>query len=286
MFPISKLARPIQGTVQYKLHILKATLGHNGLRRTSNTSVDGLELRPVKAVLTQAPSHDTSKTSLANDVSELLADKLRGVPSPENVVGAVPVVLATGLFVSDTVGLGSAPRGQSSSVRDFRVGLKGNGTGLASVLSLGVLKGDSSTSNGLSGAVGSWVGVEVLGVEGNTKVTLASVHANVDVVVDSLEGALNRGVVLRDVVATVHQVVAHDVNHVDRLENAGTLVGSVCNHVTLQTGGGDRKNLVSSDGIANSLQEDRESVDLARALRVRGGFVVFAISTGVLPVNV
>ena len=61
-------------------------------------------------ILTQAPSHDTAELFLRNNVLELAGDHVRSIPSPEDVVLLVKVVLTAGLFVGLAILLCLAPR--------------------------------------------------------------------------------------------------------------------------------------------------------------------------------
>lgn len=70
----------------------------------------GLQVLKIVSVLTQAPSHDTAKLLLRDNFLELAVNHFRGVPSPEEVVFTVEIVLAAALGIGLAVLLGLAPR--------------------------------------------------------------------------------------------------------------------------------------------------------------------------------
>ena len=64
----------------------------------------------VEAVFAQAPRHHTTKLILRNDITKLASNQRGGIPSPEQLVSAVEVVLSAGLVVRDAVGQRLLPR--------------------------------------------------------------------------------------------------------------------------------------------------------------------------------
>lgn len=69
----------------------------------------GLEVSKLVGIFTQAPSHDATELLLGNDLLELAGNQRGGIPSPEDVVLLIEVVLATSLLVSLAVLFGLAP---------------------------------------------------------------------------------------------------------------------------------------------------------------------------------
>lgn len=69
----------------------------------------GLEVLKLVGILAQAPSHDSSKLLLGDNILELARNHSGSVPGPEDVGVFVEVVLATTLLVGLAVLLGLAP---------------------------------------------------------------------------------------------------------------------------------------------------------------------------------
>lgn len=88
------------------LQLLRDTLA-TGSRL--NTLLHSIQMRKLVSILAQTPSHNTTKLLRLDDVLELASNECRSVPGPENIDLGVPVVLATRLLISCTVGLGPAP---------------------------------------------------------------------------------------------------------------------------------------------------------------------------------
>jgi hypothetical protein len=89
-----------------------------------------------------------------------------------------------------------------------------------------------------------------------------------------------------DVVTTVNQIVAHDIDVVDGLEDLRALLLGEGNEILLTAGCSDGEELVIADSLADGREELGVGLDLADLLGVGDVFVVLAIATGVFPVNV
>lgn len=74
-----------------------------------NTLLHSIQMRKLVGILAQTPSHNTTKVLRLNNVLELASNQRGSIPGPEDIDIGVPVVLATRLLVSCTVGLGPAP---------------------------------------------------------------------------------------------------------------------------------------------------------------------------------
>lgn len=75
-----------------------------------DTLLHGIQVGKFIGILAQAPSHDTAKLLLRDNILELAGNQVRGIPSPEDVVLLVEVVLAAVLLVGLTILLSLAPR--------------------------------------------------------------------------------------------------------------------------------------------------------------------------------
>jgi hypothetical protein len=64
-----------------------------------NTLLHRLQMLPVESILTQTPGHDTTQLLRRHDILELAIDQRRGIPGPEEIDRAVPVVLTSSLLV-------------------------------------------------------------------------------------------------------------------------------------------------------------------------------------------
>lgn len=85
-------------------HIL---FSHGRLRL--ETLLHSFQVLKLIGILTQAPSHDTTKLLLRDDFLELAGNQLGGIPCPEEAVLAVEVVLTTALVVGLAILLGLTP---------------------------------------------------------------------------------------------------------------------------------------------------------------------------------
>lgn len=88
-----------------------------------------------------------------------------------------------------------------------------------------------------------------------------------------------------NVITAVHQIVAHDVDHVHRLEDLGARLRVPGDHVLLAAGHGDGEGLVA-DFLANGGKELGVGLNLGDLIGVGDLLIVLAIATGVFPVNV
>lgn len=209
-------------------------------------------------------------------------------------VTAEPVLGAAGTASSGTSALeqgagatrsvGGGSQGAGVDLDGEGGGLEGGGARSAGVLALGVLSQGKRAADGL-GAGGVGGESEVLGVEGDSEVQLGGRETAVEVGLDSVEGALDVGVVLCEVVAAVEQVVAHDVDDVNSLVNQRNGLGSVGDHVALKAGHSNGQ-LPVADGLLDRAEQLREGLDLGDEVRVGDLLVVVAVASGVLVVDV
>lgn len=88
------------------------------------------------------------------------------------------------------------------------------------------------------------------------------------------------------VVAAVHQVVAHDVDEVDRRPDLRALFLGEGDHVDLLARHGEREELVLADFAADGLHQEREGFDLAGFLLVGDLLVVLPVPAGVFPIEI
>lgn len=94
------------------------------LDHSPDAGLDGLEEAEVVGVLAQTPSSNATKAAGLDDVVELAGDKSRGVPSPEERSGGIPVPLAAVDLVGVAVGHGGLERAEGGgAVADTVVGL-------------------------------------------------------------------------------------------------------------------------------------------------------------------
>jgi hypothetical protein len=89
-----------------------------------------------------------------------------------------------------------------------------------------------------------------------------------------------------DVVTTVNEVVAHDIDIVNRFEDLRSLLLGEGNEILLTARGGDGEDLVVTNGLADGSEELGVGFDLADFLGVGNVFVVLAVATGIFPVDV
>lgn len=129
------------------------------------------------------------------------------------------------------------------------------------------------------------IGGEPLGIVRKAKVELRGVRADGQVLVDSIQGALNTTGMHGDVVTAVHQIVAHDVDHVHGLEDLGALLLGEGDHVLLAAWDGDGQGLVA-DGFLHGGKEQGVGLDLVDFVLIGDLFVVLAVAARVFPVDV
>lgn len=84
--------------------------------------------------------------------------------------------------------------------------------------------------------------------------------------------------VLRDVVAPVHEVVGHNVPEVEGGVDEGDAGGREGQHVAREAGHGGGNEFVWAEGCAEGREEEGVGGDLPGFLGVRDLFVVFAIA--------
>lgn len=92
--------------------------------------------------------------------------------------------------------------------------------------------------------------------------------------------------VVRHVVTAVHQVIRHDVDHVDSRPDLGSLFFGEGNHVAAFTWDCNRQNLVLANCVADGLHEERVRLNLAGFLGIGDLLVVVAVAAGVFPVDI
>lgn len=126
---------------------------------------------------------------------------------------------------------------------------------------------------------------EPLRIVSKAKVDLLRLKAQIKVRLDSVERSLNASVMSGDIVTAVHQIVGHDVDHVDRLEDLGTLLLGKGDHVASAAGDGDREGLIT-DSLPDGCEELGVGLDLVDFGGVGDLLVVLAVTAGVLPVDV
>lgn len=83
----------------------------------------------------------------------------------------------------------------------------------------------------------------------------------------------------------VHEVVGHDVDHINSSVNLRCLLRGEGNHVALQTGDGNGE-FFAADSRLDLLEQKSVTGDLVRLARVGVLAVVTAVAAGVFPVNV
>lgn len=118
---------------------------------------------------------------------------------------------ALGTLEESTSTTGSIGSGSQISGRGSKVGsLKGHRARLAGVTSVGVLEKLGRATDSLSAGV-ALLGGEPLGVEWESEDQLVGGEAEGEILVDGTSGALDRDMVGGVVVATVHEIVGHDL---------------------------------------------------------------------------
>lgn len=127
---------------------------------------------------------------------------------------------------------------------------------------------------------------EPLRIISNTQVHFLRGKADLLVRMDRVKRPLHTAVVGRHVVATVHQIVRHDVDHVDGRPDLRSILLREGDHVASLAGDGQREDLVLADGLANGLHKERVSLDVALALLIRDSLVVVTVAAGVFPVDI
>lgn len=163
--------------------------------------------------------------------------------------------------------------------------LKGKRARLHIVTTIGILQADNLAANWLRVTVRVGVSSEPLGIVRKTQVQLLGIRADGQVRVDSIQGALNTAGVHGDIVTAVHQIIAHDVDHIHGLEDLGALLFSEGDHVLRAARDGDGECLVA-DGFLYGGEELGVGVDFRDFVAVRDLLVVLAVAAGVFPVNV
>ena len=128
--------------------------------------------------------------------------------------------------------------------------------------------------------------LEPLRVIREAEVNLLSVKTNFLVRLDAIQRILDTGMVGGHIVTTVHEIVRHDVNHVDGLPDLGALFLGKSDHVNPLTRYRDGDELVLAKFLAQSSEEERVCFDLALLILVGDVFVIFAVAAGVFPVDV
>lgn len=205
--------------------------------------------------------------------------------------GNVPVAVSTaalpvralGSLVCTTFAVGGGL--QVSRGRSHGALLKGKCARFAIVTAVVVLQLDHLASKRVGIAVRVGVGGEPLSIVGEAEVEFLWVCAHVQILINSVQRALDAAGVAGHIIAAVHQVVAHDVDHVHGLEDLRALLLGEGDHVLLAAGNGNGQSLVA-DGIAHSSEELGVGVDLGDLVGVGNLFVVLAVAAGVLPVDI
>lgn len=164
--------------------------------------------------------------------------------------------------------------------------LEGDNARLAIVASVRVLHGNGHASEGISTAIRPGICHEPLGVVSNTEVHFLSLETDLRIIVDRVEGPCDAGVVGGNVVATVHQVVGHDVDEVDRRPDFGALFLGEGDHVDFLSRDRKREEFVLSDFLADGLHQQWEGFDLGFFLLVGNLLVVLPVPAGVLPIEI
>lgn len=164
-------------------------------------------------------------------------------------------------------------------------GLEGECARLAVISSIVVLKLDQLAAERVLFAVRLGIGSEPLRVVRETKVKLLCRGTDRQVLVNGVQGSLHTTVVGGNVVATVNQIIAHDIDIIDGLEDLRALLLGEGNEILLAARDGNGKSLLSN-GLAESFQELGVSFDFIHLLGVRNVLVVLTVTTRVLPVDI
>lgn len=166
-----------------------------------------------------------------------------------------------------------------------RAGLEGECARLAVISSIVVLKLDQLAAERVLFAVRLGIGSEPLRVVRETKVKLLCRGTDRQVLVNGVQGSLHTTVVGGNIVATVNQIIAHDIDIIDGLEDLRALLLGEGNEILLAARDGNGKSLLSN-GLAESFQELGVSFDFIHLLGVRNVLVVLTVTTRVLPVDI
>lgn len=166
-----------------------------------------------------------------------------------------------------------------------RAGLESQNARFAIIGSVIILELDKLAAERVLVTVGVRIGGEPLSIECKAKVKLLRGSADSEILIDGVQGSLDGASMVGNVVTTIDQVVAHDVHHIDRLENLGALLFGKGNEVLLTTGHSNGQSLVA-DGLAHSFEELGVGFDLINLLRVGHVPVILAVTAGIFPVNI
>lgn len=202
---------------------------------------------------------------------------------PVSVGGAALAIGALGALVGTTLAVGRSCQVTRGSAHDTL--LKCQSARLAVIRAVIVFKLDNLAAKRMLIAVRVRVSGEPLSVVGEAKVEDLGISTEVQVILDNFQRSLDTGLVRGYVVTAVHQIVAHNVDHVNGLENLGTRVLVPGNHVLLAAGDGDREGLVANF-LADGGEELGVGLDFGDLVGVRHLLVVLAVAAGVLPVDV
>lgn len=163
--------------------------------------------------------------------------------------------------------------------------LEGDSARLSIVTSVVILELDNGTSDGVGITIRVGVGGEPLSIVSETEVDLLGIKSHVQVLVDTIQGALDACLVGSDIVTTVHKIVAHNVDHIDGFPDLGAGLLGESDHVLLASWDGDGESLVTNR-FADFGKELGVGLDFGDLVLVGDLFVCLAIATGVFPVNV
>jgi len=126
---------------------------------------------------------------------------------------------------------------------------------------------------------------EPLSIVRKTEVKHLRIGAKVKVILNNIQRALDTASVRSNVITAVHNVIAHNVDHVDRLEDLRARLFVPSNHVLLTAWNGDRECLVA-DFFSQSGEELGVGLNFGDFVGVGNLLVVLAVSAGVFPVNI
>lgn len=139
--------------------------------------------------------------------------------------------------------------------------LKGKSARLPIITTIIILQLNHLTAERVLLAVRVGVRSKPLRVVRKAKVDLLGLTGQIKIGLDSIQGALDAGVMSGYVVAAVHQIVGHDVDHVDGLEDRGTLFLGEGDHVLSAAWDCDGQDFVA-DGFAEGGEEQGVGLDL------------------------
>ena len=118
-------------------------------------------------------------------------------------------------------------------------------------------------------------------VECESEVHFQQGDADALVCFDGGEGGGDAGVVFRDGVAPVHEVVGHDIEEVQGGVDGGDGGVGEGKHVPGETGNGGGNEFVGAEGGADLCEEEGVGGYFPGFLGVGGLFVIFAVAAGV-----